>query len=178
MRLFIAFDLPPSERDRLAALLPEPAPGLRRVPSGRMHVTMRWIGDVTGETRQELARGLVRMPMRTGSAVLRGVGTFPDRGRPRVLWAGVEPDPAIVEAREAVEELCREAGLPDDVTRWTPHVTLGRFRGSRPAWLADFAAQNQGIASDPFAVDRIVLYDSLPDSSGVRYEEVAVCRAR
>ena len=175
MRLFFAFDLPNFHRSRLAALLPDPAPGCRRVPEPRLHVTMRFIGNVAPETRGRLALETPNLDIGAGSAMVRGLGTFPPAGRPRVLWAGASVDATVVRARTSVDTLCHRSGIDTDVRAWTPHVTLARMRGSRPGWLGEFLYEHVDLALPSFPVHRIVMYDSVPDSGGIRYEVVAVC---
>lgn len=177
MRLFFAIDLPLAERERLAALIPDEAPGIRRVPTDRMHLTLRFVGHVPDETRDALIANLSVMPLEAGSILLRGVGTFPSRGRPRVLWVGVDADATVREIRDQTETACREAGLDDDPQPWSPHVTLGRFKAGRPPWLASFLEARASYESGPIAATAVVLYDSVPAPPSVRYEAVAVRRA-
>jgi 2'-5' RNA ligase len=177
VRLFFAFDLPRERRERLAALVPDPAPGVRRVHPDRMHVTMRYVGDVPEETRTALAEGLSGIPFGPSEARVRGVGTFPRRGAPRVLWAGIEVGGQIVRAQADLEALCRRLGLREETGPWTPHVTLGRLPGRRPPWLADFLAAHAALEFEPFDVPRIVLYDSVPGPAGTRYVPVSALRA-
>jgi 2'-5' RNA ligase len=177
VRLFFAFDLPPDQCERLAALVPDPAPGVRRVHPDRMHVTMRYVGDVPEETRMALADGLSEVPFAQSAARVRGVGTFPGRGVPRVLWAGIDAGPAIVRAQADLEALCLHLGLREETGPWTPHVTLGRLPGPRPPWLADLLAARATLELDPFDVRRIVLYDSVPGQAGTRYVPVSALRA-
>lgn len=177
MRLFFAFDLPDALRRHLASTLPDPAPGCRPVPADRLHVTLRFVGHVDDPVRETLARGLPGLPFAAGSAAIRGVGTFPPRGRPRVLWAGLETDLATARLQQEIEALCAAAGLETDGRPWSPHVTLARFPAGRPDWLGGFLAANADLTSEPFPIDRAVLYDSVPDGRGVRYVPVAVGRA-
>ncbi len=177
MRLFFAFDLPRDQRERLAALLPDPAPGVRRVPPDRLHVTLRWVGNVPETTRSALVDRFSRLAWPTGAARISGVGTFPNPGRPRVLWAGIEADAHVRDVRQGLEMLCRDAGVDPDPVPWRPHVTLGRMKGGRPEWLSGFVAEHEALAMEPFGVGSITLYDSIPGATGVRYEPVATCTA-
>jgi len=177
VRLFFAIDLPSGERERLAALIPGAAPGIRRVPADRMHLTLRFVGHVTDDTRESLIEGLSGLSLQEGTLRLRGVGTFPARGKPRVLWAGVDADEVVRDMRDQVEALCRDKGLDDDPQPWSPHVTLGRFKAGRPPWLTAFMAAHAALESDPVPATEVVLYDSIPAPPSVAYEALAVRRA-
>ena len=67
--------------------------------------------------------------------VVEGVGAFPSRERPRVVWRGVgigeEP---LRRLAASVRAAVRSAGLPENPVPFSPHVTLFRVRS--PADLA------------------------------------------
>jgi 2'-5' RNA ligase len=65
--------------------------GPRWTDPSRWHITVAFLGEV-GESRVDGLVAAVGMAAAAGRPVwlrLRGVGTFPARGAPRVLWAGV-----------------------------------------------------------------------------------------
>ncbi len=68
--------------------------------------------------------------------VLRGVGAFPDRGRPRVVWAGFdEGAPALRQLAERLRTALAVRGFASETRPFVPHVTL--FRVRTPADLAE-----------------------------------------
>jgi 2'-5' RNA ligase len=95
---------------------------------------------------------------------LRGVGTFPERGQPRVLWVGLEMPPEALALQEACERIALGAGFPPERRAFKPHLTLGRWKdgGRRPVLPA--AADLGGGA-----VDRLVLFRSELKPSGAVY---------
>jgi 2'-5' RNA ligase len=125
-----------------------------------------------------------RLAMAVGAAVaagrptrlrlrLRGAGTFPARGTPRVLWVGVADaapvtpgeaggagDLAVLgRAARAVGRGARAAGATVERRPFHPHLTLGRWR---PADPADRAVSDAlaGYAGPPFDVTELVLMRS------------------
>ncbi|OFW16986.1 MAG: 2'-5' RNA ligase [Acidobacteria bacterium RIFCSPLOWO2_12_FULL_67_14] len=177
MRLFVAVELEP----RVAAQIAECSRELRRraeamaprarvswVPPERLHVTVRFIGQAD-ETRVTAIGSALEPALTTRrfDIVAAGMGAFPERGRPRVLWAGVTG------GQDALGNLAREVsgrlescGVARDERPFRPHVTLARIRdpgglrsGPLLAGLVD-----QVFGSSP--VDAITLFESRPSSSG------------
>ncbi|MFQ5883156.1 MAG: RNA 2',3'-cyclic phosphodiesterase, partial [Candidatus Methylomirabilales bacterium] len=63
---------------------------------------------------------------------LAGLGTFPPKGRPRVVWVGVEQGAEeVVKLQGRVEEVLLPLGFPREERPFHPHLTLGRVKGMR-----------------------------------------------
>lgn len=80
---------------------------------------------------------------------IEGFGVFPDYHRPRVLWAGVAPDPAVELLQHGVEQAFAPLGFPTEARAFRPHVTLGR--AARDARPRDFAGLAEALAGLEFA---------------------------
>jgi 2'-5' RNA ligase len=66
-----------------------------------------------------------------------GFGVFPDYHRPRVVWAGVTPDPGLELLQHSVEQAFAPLGFPTEARAFRPHVTLARAaRDARPRVFA------------------------------------------
>jgi 2'-5' RNA ligase len=103
------------------------------VPPERMHLTVRFIGEVD-ETRAAAIGAALAPPLSTESFDLRigGVGAFPPRGGPRAIWTGIEAGP------EQLQQLEREVtarliacDVPPEDRPYRPHLTLARVREPR-----------------------------------------------
>jgi 2'-5' RNA ligase len=95
---------------------------------------------------------------------LCGAGTFPPRGAPRVLWAGVAgASPAelarLGQLARAVGRAARAAGIPVERKPFRPHLTLGRWRPADPA-DPELAGRLADYGGPPFEVAEIVLMRS------------------
>ena len=101
---------------------------------------------------------------------LAGLGRFPERGKARVLWAGLD-DPAGGLARLAA---ALEEGLASHVRPearpYHPHLTLAR--SNPPLALAPGWAGTE-VAQVAWSVDRLVLFESHLRRPHARYEAVA-----
>ena len=60
---------------------------------------------------------------------LAGIGAFPDRKRPRVIWTGIDSGKEqVVALAQKVDSITESCGFPRDAIRFSPHVTLGRVK--------------------------------------------------
>jgi 2'-5' RNA ligase len=188
-RCFAAVDL--SEELRAAAA--EVLAGLRAaVPSGvtwvrpeQLHATIKFYGAVPAARRAELEGALADACCRAWPArlALAGVGTFPPRGTPRVVWLGIrDEDGALANLHACVEQLSEGYGYPRESRAFRPHLTLGRVRPERgrsnrnarrlealaPA-LERWRDRELGVCP----VDELVLYHSELGPEGARYTPLA-----
>lgn len=109
-------------RDRFA--------GVRWVRPESVHLTLRFLGESSPEQIERLRKNLGPLAAscpRAESAV-RGLGLFPERGSPRILWLGVELPEPIVALQSGCEAAAVAAGFPRESRPFSPHLTLGRWR--------------------------------------------------
>lgn len=170
---------PPEEvRARLWSSLSglrDATPGVRWVPCDRYHVTLRFLGEVREQMLPRLVRAAavlaVEPPFR---ARVRGGGTFPRRGMPRVYWVGCEADPLLRMRNLLDRELVRE-GIDAEKRNFTPHLTVGRTaRGSAAERTRKATAGQQrlDVATDWFRVDAVHIVRSRLFPDGPRYANV------
>lgn len=134
MRLFVAVNVDPALQAPLAAVqanLKTTAAPVSWVKPENLHFTLKFLGEVPElrlpalqETFRSSVAGIDRFTLS-----LAGLGIFPPRGRPRVIWVGVA---------QGVEEMRRLQGRIDDTLLplgfgrearpFQPHLTLGRVR--------------------------------------------------
>ena len=98
MRLFIALTPPPDVQrhvwDAFAPLRARVLP-VKWVPPENVHLTLKFLGEVAAERQAEISGALASAAQGTKTITLcvRGAGAFPNTRAPRVIWAGIEPDP-------------------------------------------------------------------------------------
>ena len=176
MRLFVALNLPSSVRDALwAATEPLRDLGLpvKWVRGDGIHVTLKFLGDVEDQREGEL-RGALGGAVAGAHALplaLGGFGVFPDFRRPRVIWTGIAPEPALEILQDKVEREFTPLGFPTEARAFRPHVTLGRAaRESRPAAFAGLEAVLGRLSfAETVVVDSVDLMQSTLQSGGAVY---------
>jgi len=172
MRLFIAIPLPATLRARLTQLQ-EGLPAARWVPEENLHLTLRFIGEVDGRVARDIDAALSQIHAEPFSVSLVGVDRF-GGGKPRMLWAGVETNPALVHLQAKIEQALQRAGLAPEGRKFKPHVTLARFNANPGERLYDYLSRHGLFRAAPFPVDQFVLYSSHLGHSGAIYTPEAV----
>ncbi|MGH7608219.1 MAG: RNA 2',3'-cyclic phosphodiesterase [Gemmatimonadales bacterium] len=161
MRLFIALNLPDDVRrplwDALGPLRATPLP-VRWVSQDNIHVSLKFLGEVDEGREPALRDALRAAAQRAGGKGITlqvgGFGAFPDVRRPQVLWAGVEPDPALELLQHEVERAFAPLGFATDARPFRPHLTLGRAR--RTARPRAFQALAATMAALEFTATTVV----------------------
>jgi len=159
VRLFVAIDLPEEVKQRLEGLC-SGVPGARWVRDRQFHLTLRFVGEVDGPGFRALAEALHAVRGNPFELSLRGVGHFPPRGAPRVLWAGVDGHEAVHELHRRVERIVRRCGHPPEPRKFMPHITLARLRGAPEARVLSFLREHIALQTEPFVVDSVQLFRS------------------
>ena len=147
--------------------------------SENIHVSLKFLGEVDEARAPELrtaleqaARGGARSESRPLTLHIAGFGVFPDYRRPHVVWAGIDPDPALELLQHGVEEAFAALGFPTEARAFRPHVTLGRTR--RDARPRDFAGLESLLGaldfSETVTVAQVDLMQSTLQPEGSVYQ--------
>lgn len=168
IRLFVGLELPEDVRFALAGLCGG-VPGADWVASESLHLTLRFIGDITESDADDVHDALLRVRAPGFALTLAGVGHFATGEELRVLWAGVERNAALTQLQRNVESALVRMGLAPETRRFHPHVTLARCAGVPAPRAQAFLAQNALFRTGPFEVDRFTLFSSLRRAEGAIY---------
>jgi 2'-5' RNA ligase len=160
MRLFAGIDLPWELRERLAALCSS-LPGARWVPRENLHLTLRFIGEVTPNQAEEIDLALAAMRGKRFPLTAAGIGTFDRAARPVTLWVGVERNPGLDHLQAKVETALQRAGVAPEKRRFQPHITLAKLDVAAEAKLGLFVQTHNLFRAGPFEIDHITLFSSL-----------------
>ncbi len=176
LRAFFAADLAPAARERAAAaqeaLSAEAPEQVRWVPPEKLHLTLRFLGDVASERIPKLAAAAAaRLGGRGGFEVaLGGFGAFPSARAARVVWIGVrQGSTELARLARRLDAAAAKIGVARERRPYQAHLTLGRLRVPAPVPLERAPA----VEIPPFRVDEVVLYESRPDAGGSRYVALA-----
>lgn len=158
-RLFVAADLPEEAREKLEEIATG-IPGADWVPADQYHLTLRFLGDQDDNTFGIIRDGLGSLVAPSFHAAFRGIGHFPLRGEPEVLWTGVEKNEELMSLRHKVESLLASKGVERDGRKFHPHVTLARIRESRGEWVARYIVQHSLFSLSEIPVQSFSLFSS------------------
>ena len=172
LRLFVGIDLPPEAKLKLSTIAAG-LPGVKWVEPGNYHVTLRFIGEVDEGVASDIDEALAAIKAKRFRLNIAGVGLFGAEDKPRVLYAGVERAPLLVELRDKVGQALGRAGVPPEGRHFTPHVTLANIRAGHAADLGRFLEQHNLLRLPEIAVDRFQLVQSYLTKAGSLYEAAA-----
>jgi len=173
MRLFVGVDLPWSLREPLAALS-RGLPGARWVPVENLHMTLRFIGEVTPDMAEEVDLALQVLRGRRFLLQFSGIGTVSRNGRELALWVGAERNPALEHLQAKIETAMQRAGLPAERRRFLPHVTIARLEHTVEHKLAAYVQSHNLFRAGPVEIDAVTLFSSqLGKEASVYTAEIA-----
>lgn len=134
LRIFVAVEIPLPIRqailDQTESLRAALGQLVRWVPIENMHLTLKFIGDVSPANVELLEQmlmtetiGCVPFSMRVG-----GLGAFPTSRRARVIWIGILAPAALESLQRGVESAAARLGYESETRPFSPHLTIGRVR--------------------------------------------------
>jgi RNA 2',3'-cyclic 3'-phosphodiesterase len=128
MRLFVSIDLPQAEQNKLAQWLPG-LPELKKTAAEQLHLTLFFLGECSGQEKDEIIARLSGIPFEPFTMAIDGIGAFPDRKNPRVIWAGVDKTIKLMKLQERIQSAVSEYNPEAAGRSFIPHITLARIKG-------------------------------------------------
>lgn len=166
-RLFAGLAIPEEISEELAGL-EQPLPGARWIDPDNHHVTLRFFGDVSTRTENDLIDSLANIDNDLFEVRIRGLEASSSR-EPTAIWASVEVSDPLTRLQAATERAARAAGLATERRKFRPHVTIARLKRSRDEALARFLQRNARLSLGPFVVERFYLFSAKPHTGGGPY---------
>lgn len=151
IRAFIAIELPVWLQDQLGQAivrLQEKSPrSVRWVSARNIHLTLKFLGNVSPENLAQLKRVISSESQRFQPFTIRagGLGAFPNKVHPRVIWVSVDAPPVLTELQKAIDRETERLGYQREERGFSPHLTLGRV--SQHAGPADVRQISEAIAN-------------------------------
>jgi len=137
VRTFIAVELLQEIKENLKDIqeeLKRANADLKWVKPENIHLTLKFLGSIPvqwiAEISDELKRGLTDFG--SFSIEIAKLGSFPEKGKPRVIWAGISKGSEdLFRLQEKVEDSLRKFNFPQEDREYTPHLTIGRVKGPK-----------------------------------------------
>ncbi|MDO8674470.1 MAG: RNA 2',3'-cyclic phosphodiesterase [Dehalococcoidia bacterium] len=135
IRVFVAIELPDDARLSLVRIQKElqsaiPV-GVKWVRPEGIHLTLKFLGNVPSSFLPRLRTAVVAgsRNIQAFSLTVSGLGVFPDRNRPRVIWAGLAGDvPTLLNLQEGVDAAISTLGFARETRPYSAHLTLGKVQ--------------------------------------------------
>lgn len=137
IRLFIAIDTPAGVKEAMRATcdrLRESGADIRWEDPRKLHLTLKFLGETDETMLAAIGDAVSRLAAQTPPLAVRyrGLGCFPPRQDPRVIWVGMEESSgALADLQERLEREMETLGFRREERRFHPHITIGRVRSQR-----------------------------------------------
>ena len=166
MRMFAAVVPPPHVVEHLDSFLDvrREAAAYRWAPVEQFHVTLAFLADVPDRKLDDLVERLGRAASRRTAfaSAIAGGGAFPNAGRARVIWAGLDLDDQgrteLSRLATGARAAANRAGVPVDGQKFHPHVTVARL--GHPTEVSDWVKLLDAYRGPSWTVDHLALVAS------------------
>lgn len=183
IRTFIAIELAPAIQNQLSIILTKLKSkirtGVKWVQAGDIHLTLKFIGDFPENQISPLKTGLETAVLKIDpfEFEIGHLGAFPSLHRPKVIWVGVENNPALLNLVSICDEITHAFGVTLEERQYSPHLTLGRVRPSLSTLeLSEVGNTLSGAKIDSLGkqpVEAITIFKSVLGSAGAVYTALA-----
>ncbi len=180
LRTFIAVDFPPETLTKITKIIgyfktQTPMDALKWVSAENLHLTIKFIGDIPedklAQVKMVIKKSLVdKHPFKIG---VGGLGMFPNKHNPRVIWLGVTYDQTLRDIHHVLNHSLKSTGIEPDNRDYSPHLTIARIRQR----AREETRQEIGATLSKFKIDslgeikinEIILYQSELTRNGPIY---------
>jgi 2'-5' RNA ligase len=137
------------------------------------HITLCFLGDTPDEKVGALKQMIDQAfnEVAAFNSKLEGVGVFPNRRDPNVLWLGLNGLQTIIPAHQKLGDLLRQNDFSFDQKSLKPHLTIARMKFLADKTIIDTLVNDYGqTVFDTMNVNRVVLFESLLTPQGPIYK--------
>ena len=136
IRSFIAFDINNAQViERLTEaqnMLAKTGADLTLVKPQNIHITLRFLGDVTPSMAEKVSQEMRNVTFKTFDVEIKGLGAFPNTKYARVVWAGIQQGAEeLNRIFSQLEPRLRSLGFTPDPKGFSAHLTIARVKSGR-----------------------------------------------
>lgn len=175
MRTFLAIELPEKLKERIFAFSKKVAEGcdIKLVEKENLHLTLVFLGRIDEEETSRVVRGIGEVKG-IGNIKLRlgELEVFPNKRRPYGVWMNVEGEKEkLFSLYKKIIDGLLAAGIKLDESklRFSPHITIGRFRGRG---VRVRSGKWEERRKNEFWVEKVTLFQSQLSSAGPQYTKI------
>jgi RNA 2',3'-cyclic 3'-phosphodiesterase len=189
VRLFVAIDIAEDVRSRIQRFIEGVsgfAPDARWVSPESLHLTLKFIGEKTEASAENIKQALSTIKSEPLEIAFRNHGFFPGPKHARVFWIGVDADPQLPALAVAIDNALAPLNIPKETHAFFPHITLARAAPSRaskseqggglPHGFGRLQEKLSALSSPEFGsmtAREFFLYESQLSGKGPRYIKLA-----
>lgn len=179
-RIFLAIDISDAARALCGSHISSLRKEFPQVRVGwelpeKLHITLKFLGSTTDKNITDLNDHMTHVAgqHRPFELKLGAPGSFPEKGKPRVLWIGAGGAiDELARLQANVEQVCASLGYEPENKSFHPHITVGRIRDHRDSFALADAHRAARIEPVEFEVGRLVIYESKLQPSGSVYSKL------
>ena len=182
IRSFIAISLPSTVMNYLSDTIINlkskfPDNSIKWVQPGNIHITIKFLGNVSTTTLNRLIGELEKEHDITRfSLSLTTIGAFPSIFKPQVIWVGLKEHESLTKLHQWVERTTQELNFKSDDKPFSPHLTIARLkpgiRNDHFQVIKQELYKNRDIMPVEFSVDHFSVYQSVLTSKDPIYSEL------
>ncbi len=179
-RIFIAIKMPEAVIGKVTEVSryfqsQTPAGALKWVETENLHLTLRFLGEISEEAVLKVQSSLPQAAMGQPPFTLsvEGLGMYPSPGQPQVIWLGVKGSKPMVALHAQLETALARVGIEKEDRPFHPHLTLARVRQrtdrATAHQIGETLTQFKVGSLGAFQVDQIQLIESQLTPQGPVY---------
>ena len=176
VRAFLSIDIDDqsllSRIEQIQQRLDQKAAKMKLVEINNIHFTLRFFGDTKLDRINEIKDQLDRITVEPFEIEIEGVGAFPNRRRPRIVWIGVRRDGEQVRSLKLeIDSLLEDLGYQSEKRKYTPHATIARVRHVKDSRkIADNLEELVDESIGPMTISGFTMKKSTLTPSGPIYD--------
>ena len=133
-RTFIALEIPHELQQTIyketAYLHNQLGALVRWVPAGNMHLTLKFLGNIS-PANVDILMQMIRAEADSCQSFLiqlGGLACFPSQKRPRVIYIGMQTPSELEALQHGIESAATRLGYEPEERAFAPHLTVGRVK--------------------------------------------------
>ena len=183
MRAFIAIEISEEIKGAIALIedhLKYAGADVKWVKPEIVHLTLKFLGEITDEKRSEIESALdeIAQSARSFELTVKEIGAFPAIEHPRVIWVGLDRGSSEAsDFAKYIESLLSKLGFAKEERAFSPHLTIGRVRSSHnkdklKEKISSASSKAQLSSINPHKVTSLILFQSTLTPQGPVYTKL------